>query len=60
MYDWNKRIDTGDYDVRLYLKMSELDLLAEALKAYKVRSQNARAKGEMVTLFELIFRHYIG
>ena len=60
MYDWNKRIDVGEYDVKLYLKMNELDLLSEALKAYKVGSTDARAKGEMLVLFELVFRHYIG
>lgn len=60
MYDWNKRIDAGRYDVKLYLRMNELDLLSEALKAYKVGPGDARAKGEMLTLFELVFRHYIG
>ena len=60
MYNWNKRIDTGRYDVKLYLRMNELDVLSEALKDYKVGPKDARAKGELLSLFELIFRHYIG
>jgi len=60
LYDWNKRIDTGRFDVKLYLRMKELDLLSKALKAYKVGPRDARAKREMLTLFELIFRHFIG
>jgi len=60
LYDWNKRIDAGKYDVKLYLRMNELDLLSEALKAYKVGPKDARAKGEIRVLFELVFRHYIG